>query len=37
MTLLDFRLPGNGRTSQILGISAQHDIDAIQEDLPAVL
>tara|TARA_Y100000766_G_C18498130_1_gene408141 strand:+ start:64 stop:231 length:168 start_codon:yes stop_codon:yes gene_type:complete len=36
MTVIDFRFPGNGRTSQILGISAKHDIDVSQEDLPAV-
>ncbi len=35
MTVLVFCPPFNGRTFQILGISAQHDIDAIQEDLPA--
>ena len=34
MTLLAFRPPFNGRTFQILGIFAQHDIDAIQQDLP---
>ena len=34
MTLLVFCPPFNGRTFQIIGIFAQHDIDAIQEDLP---